>query len=184
MSSNAEIERRMGGEYKAGFISDIQSETLAAGLSEDTVRFISTKKGEPEWLLEWRLKAYHQWLEMKEPEWAHVHFPKIDYQEVSYYSAPKSMEDRPKSLDEIDPELLAVYDKLGIPLQEQMALAGIAVDAVFDSVSLGTTFKAKLEEAGVIFMPISEAVHKHPELIKKYMGQCSATTRQLFCSVK
>ena len=170
MSSNAEIERRMGGEYKAGFISDIQSETLAAGLSEDTVRFISTKKGEPEWLLEWRLKAYHQWLEMKEPEWAHVHFPKIDYQEVSYYSAPKSMEDRPKSLDEIDPELLAVYDKLGIPLQEQMALAGIAVDAVFDSVSLGTTFKAKLEEAGVIFMPISEAVHKHPELIKKYMG--------------
>lgn len=170
MSSNAEIERRMGGEYKAGFISDIQSETLAAGLSEDTVRFISTKKGEPEWLLEWRLKAYHQWLEMKEPEWAHVHFPNIDYQEVSYYSAPKSMEDRPKSLDEIDPELLAVYDKLGIPLQEQMALAGIAVDAVFDSVSLGTTFKAKLEEAGVIFMPISEAVHKHPELIKKYMG--------------
>jgi Fe-S cluster assembly protein SufB len=170
MSSNAEIERRMGGEYKAGFISDIQSETLAAGLSEDTVRFISTKKGEPEWLLEWRLKAYHQWLEMKEPEWAHVHFPKIDYQEVSYYSAPKSMEDRPKSLDEIDPELLAVYDKLGIPLQEQMALAGIAVDAVFDSVSLGTTFKAKLEEAGVIFMPISEAVHKHPELVKKYMG--------------
>jgi Fe-S cluster assembly protein SufB len=170
MSNNAEIERRIGGEYKAGFISDIESETLAIGLSEETVRFISNKKGEPEWLLEWRLKAYHQWLNMKEPEWAHVHFPKIDYQEVSYYSAPKSMEDRPKSLDEIDPELLAVYDKLGIPLQEQMALAGIAVDAVFDSVSLGTTFKAKLEEAGVIFMPISEAVHKHPELIKKYMG--------------
>jgi Fe-S cluster assembly protein SufB len=170
MSSNAEIERRMGGEYKAGFISDIESETLAAGLSEDTVRFISNKKGEPEWLLEWRLKAYHQWLDMKEPEWAHVHFPKIDYQEVSYYSAPKSLADMPKSLDEVDPELLAVYDKLGIPLHEQMALAGIAVDAVFDSVSLGTTFKAKLEEAGVIFMPISEAVHKHPELIKKYMG--------------
>ncbi len=170
MSNNAEIERRIGGEYKAGFISDIESETLTIGLSEETVRFISNKKGEPEWLLEWRLKAYHQWLNMKEPEWAHVHFPKIDYQEVSYYSAPKSMEDRPKSLDEVDPELLAVYDKLGIPLHEQMALAGIAVDAVFDSVSLGTTFKAKLEEAGVIFMPISEAVHKHPELIKKYMG--------------
>lgn len=171
MATNAEIEQQIAGsEYKAGFISNIESETLAAGLTEDTVRFISAKKGEPEWMTEWRLKAFRQWLEMETPEWAHVHFPKIDYQEISYYSSPKSMEDRPKSLDEVDPELLAVYDKLGIPLQEQMALAGIAVDAVFDSVSVGTTFKAKLEEAGVIFMPISEAVHKHPELIQKYMG--------------
>ncbi|MEQ3694449.1 MAG: Fe-S cluster assembly protein SufB [Thalassolituus sp.] len=171
MATNAEIEQQIAGnEYKAGFISDIESETLAAGLTEDTVRFISAKKGEPEWMTEWRLKAFRQWLEMETPEWAHVNFPKIDYQEISYYSAPKSMEDGPQSLDEVDPELLAVYDKLGIPLHEQMALAGIAVDAVFDSVSVATTFRDKLEEAGVIFMPISEAVHKHPELIKKYIG--------------
>jgi len=164
------LESLVNRRYEHGFVTDIETESLPPGLDEGVVRAISARKNEPEWLLEWRLQAYRQWLEMKEPEWAHVHFPKIDYQEVSYYSAPKSMEDRPKSLDEIDPELLAVYDKLGIPLQEQMALAGIAVDAVFDSVSLGTTFKAKLEEAGVIFMPISEAVHKHPELIKNYMG--------------
>ena len=171
MATNAEIEQQIAGnEYKAGFISDIESETLEAGLTEDTVRFISAKKGEPEWMTEWRLKAFRQWLEMETPEWAHVNFPKIDYQEISYYSAPKSMEDGPQSLDEVDPELLAVYDKLGIPLHEQMALAGIAVDAVFDSVSVATTFRDKLEEAGVIFMPISEAVHKHPELIKKYIG--------------
>jgi Fe-S cluster assembly protein SufB len=171
MATNAEIEQQIAGnEYKAGFISDIESETLAAGLTEDTVRFISAKKGEPEWMTEWRLKAFRQWLEMETPEWAHVNFPKIDYQEISYYSAPKSMEDGPQSLDEVDPELLAVYDKLGIPLHEQMALAGIAVDAVFDSVSVATTFRDKLEEAGVIFMPISEAVHKHPELVQKYIG--------------
>ncbi|MDF1763679.1 MAG: Fe-S cluster assembly protein SufB [Oleibacter sp.] len=171
MATNIEIERQIKGrEYKAGFISNIESSTLPPGLTEDTVRFISAKKGEPEWMLEWRLKAFRQWLEMETPEWAHVHFPKIDYQDISYFSSPKSMEDRPQSLDEVDPDLLAVYDKLGIPLHEQMALAGVAVDAVFDSVSVGTTFKAKLEEAGVIFMPISEAVHKHPDLIKKYIG--------------
>lgn len=171
MATNAEIEQQIAGsEYKAGFITDIESDTLPPGLNEDTVRFISAKKGEPEWMTEWRLKAFRQWLEMEPPEWAHVGFPKIDYQDISYYSAPKSMEDGPQSLDEVDPELLAVYDKLGIPLHEQMALAGIAVDAVFDSVSIATTFRDKLEEAGVIFMPISEAVHKHPELIQKYMG--------------
>ncbi len=171
MATNAEIESQIKArEYKAGFITDIESETLPPGLDENVVRFISAKKGEPEWLTEWRLKAYREWLTMTEPDWAHIGYPKIDYQDISYYSAPKSMDDKPKSLDEVDPELLAVYDKLGIPLHEQMALAGVAVDAVFDSVSVATTFRDKLEEAGVIFMPISEAVHEYPELIKKYMG--------------
>ena len=171
MATNAEIESQIKArEYKAGFVTDIESETLPPGLNEDVVRFISAKKGEPEWLTEWRLKAYREWLTMQEPDWAHLGYPEIDYQEVSYYSAPKSMADKPKSLDEVDPELLETYNKLGIPLHEQMALAGIAVDAVFDSVSVATTFREKLEEAGVIFMPISEAVHKYPELIQKYMG--------------
>ena len=171
MATNAEIESQIKArEYKAGFVTNVESETLPPGLNEDVVRFISAKKGEPEWLTEWRLKAYREWLTMQEPDWAHLGYPEIDYQEVSYYSAPKSMEDKPKSLDEVDPELLETYNKLGIPLHEQMALAGIAVDAVFDSVSVATTFREKLEEAGVIFMPISEAVHEYPELIKKYMG--------------
>ena len=170
MSSNAEIERRIGNDYQAGFITNIESDTIAPGLNEDVVRFISAKKGEPEWMTEWRLKAFRIWQEMAEPTWAHVHYPEIDFQAVSYYSAPKSMADKPKSLDEVDPELLRTYEKLGIPLHEQMALAGIAVDAVFDSVSVATTFRAKLAEAGVIFMPISEAVHEHPELVKKYLG--------------
>jgi len=170
MSDNAEIEARIGKEYKAGFFTDIESDTLAAGLDEDVVRFISAKKGEPEWLTEWRLKAFRAWQEMTEPDWAHVTYPKPDFQALSYYSAPKSMADKPKSLDEVDPELLATYEKLGIPLHEQMALAGVAVDAVFDSVSVATTFREKLAEAGVIFMPISEAVHEHPELVKKYLG--------------
>ena len=171
MASNIEIERQISArEYKAGFITNIQSDTLPPGLNEDVVRFISNKKGEPEWLTEWRLKAYCEWLEMESPDWAHIKYPDIDYQAVSYYSAPKSMADKPKSLDEVDPELLETYNKLGIPLHEQMALAGVAVDAVFDSVSIGTTFREKLKEAGVIFMPISEAVHEYPELIQKYMG--------------
>ena len=171
MASNIEIERQIAArEYKAGFITNIQSDTLPPGLNEDVVRFISNKKGEPEWLTEWRLKAYREWLEMESPDWAHIKYPDIDYQAVSYYSAPKSMADKPKSLDEVDPELLETYNKLGIPLHEQMALAGVAVDAVFDSVSVATTFREKLKEAGVIFMPISEAVHEYPELIQKYMG--------------
>jgi len=157
-------------EYEHGFVTDIESDTFEPGLNEDIVRRISAKKGEPEWMLEWRLKAYKAWLEMEEPEWAHVQFPKIDYNEIAYYSAPKSKDDGPKSLDEVDPELLRTYEKLGIPLHERARLAGVAVDAVFDSVSVTTTFKEKLTEAGVIFCPMSEAVHKHPELIKKYIG--------------
>ncbi len=164
------IDERIGKEYAAGFVTDIESDTLPPGLDEDVIRFISAKKGEPEWLLEWRLEAYRGWLEMATPEWAHVHYPPIDYNAISYYSSPKSFEDKPKSLDEVDPELLEVYEKLGIPLHEQEMLAGVAVDAVFDSVSVATTFRSKLAEAGVIFCSISEAVHEYPELVKKYLG--------------
>ena len=164
------IDERIGKEYAAGFVTDIESDTLPPGLDEDVIRFISSKKGEPEWLLEWRLEAYREWLLMETPEWAHVHYPAIDFNEVSYYSSPKSFADRPKSLDEVDPQLLEVYEKLGIPLHEQEMLAGVAVDAVFDSVSVTTTFREKLAEAGVIFCSISEAVHEYPELIKKYLG--------------
>ncbi len=169
-NSNQAIKEIVKNEYEAGFTTDIESETIAPGLSEDVIRFISAKKKEPQWLLDWRLKAYETWKTMPEPEWAHLKFPKIDLNEVSFYSAPKSMDDAPKSLDEVDPELIATYNKLGIPLHEQEVLAGVAVDIVFDSVSIVTTFKEKLSEAGVIFCPISEAVHKHPELIKKYLG--------------
>jgi Fe-S cluster assembly protein SufB len=158
------------GKYKYGFVTDIEAETAPKGLSEDIVRFISLKKNEPAWLLEWRLKAYRHWLTMPEPKWAHVTFPAIDYQDAYYYSAPKSKKDGPKSLEEVDPELLATYEKLGIPLKEQEMLAGVAVDAVFDSVSVATTFKGKLEEQGVIFCSISEAVQKHPELVRQYLG--------------
>ena len=155
--------------YKYGFVTDIESETAPKGLNEDIIRFISAKKSEPEWLLEWRLKAYAYWLSMPEPTWQKPKFPKLDYQNAYYYSAPKSA-DKPKSLEEIDPELLATYEKLGIPLKEQEKLAGVAVDAVFDSVSVATTFKAKLEEVGVIFCPISEAVERCPDLVRQYLG--------------
>ncbi|MDP2244623.1 Fe-S cluster assembly protein SufB [Pseudomonas sp.] len=165
-----QVESLIKQDYAAGFHSNIESDTLPPGLNEDTVRFISGKKGEPQWLLDWRLKAFRAWLEMDEPTWAHVHYPEIDFQAISYFSAPKSMADKPKSLDEVDPELIATYKKLGIPLHEQEMLAGVAVDAVFDSVSVVTTYRAKLEEAGVIFCPISEAVHRCPELIQKYLG--------------
>ena len=157
-------------EYAAGFISDVESDTLAPGLDEGVIAFISAKKNEPEWLLAWRLQAYRAWLKMVEPNWAHVHYPAIDYQALSYYSAPKSMADRPQSLDEVDPELLRTYEKLGIPLHEQATLAGVAVDAVFDSVSVATTFREKLHEAGVIFCSISEAVREYPDLVRKYLG--------------
>ncbi len=155
--------------YKYGFVTEIEAETAPKGLSEDIVRFISAKKEEPEWLLEWRLKAYRRWLEMPEPKWSKVAFPPIDYQDAYYYSAPKTT-DGPKSLDEIDPELLRTYEKLGIPLKEQEMLAGVAVDAVFDSVSVATTFKGKLEKQGIIFCPISEAIREHPEMVRKYLG--------------
>ncbi len=156
-------------KYAAGFVTDIESDFAPKGLSEEIVRFIAAKKNEPEWLLDMRLKAYRHWLTMPEPEWAHVSFPAMDYQDAFYYAAPKSAS-APKSLDELDPKLLETYKKLGIPLREQEMLAGIAVDAVFDSVSVVTTFREKLHKAGVIFCSISEAVQKYPEMIKKYMG--------------
>jgi len=168
--SQEQIDQAMAREYAAGFTSDIESDTLPPGLDEDVVRFISGKKNEPRWMLEWRLEAYRNWRGMTEPEWAHVKFPPVDFNAISYYSAPRSAEDRPGSLDEVDPELLEVYEKLGIPLHEQAALAGVAVDAVFDSVSVATTFREKLAEAGVIFCSISEALREHPELVKKHIG--------------
>ncbi len=165
-----QIEDFVPKEYSAGFVSDIESDSLPPGLSEDTVREISRIKGEPEFLLEWRLEAFRHWLTLETPEWAHVHYPEIDYQAISYYSAPKKKTDGPKSLDEVDPELLRTYEKLGVPLEERARLAGVAVDAVFDSVSVANTFQDKLAEEGIIFMPFSKAVHAHPELIKKYLG--------------
>ena len=156
-------------KYKWGFVTDIEADSAPPGLDESTIAFISGKKKEPEWLLEWRLRAYRHWLTMEEPEWAHLTYNKPNYDEIIFYSAPKSFADGPKSLDEVDPALLETYKKLGIPLAEHAALAGVAVDAVFDSVSVGTTFKDKLEEVGIIFCPISEAVHSHPELVKKYL---------------
>ena len=165
-----QVESLIRQDYAAGFHSVIESDTLPPGLDEDVIRFISAAKEEPEWMLEWRLKAYRAWKEMDEPTWAHVHYPEIDFSSISYYSTPKSMKDRPKSLDEVDPELLETYEKLGIPLHEQEALAGVAVDAVFDSVSVVTTFREKLKEAGVIFCPISEAIREYPELVQKYLG--------------
>ncbi len=161
------IRRR---EYREGFVTDLESETVPPGLNEDVIRAISTRKNEPEWMLEWRLDAYRQWLQMREPEWANVNYGPIDYQSISYYSAPKSMKDGPKSLDEVDPKLLETYEKLGIPVHERAALAGVAVDMVFDSVSVATTFQEKLADAGVLFCPISEALQKHPELVRKYLG--------------
>ncbi|MDZ7785351.1 MAG: Fe-S cluster assembly protein SufB [Halioglobus sp.] len=168
--SQQEIDRAIVKDYAAGFITDIESDTLPPGLDEDVVRFISRRKNEPEWLLEWRLEAYRGWLEMDEPNWAHVHYPPVDFQKISFFSSPKAMQDRPQSLDEVDPELIETYNKLGIPLHEQEALAGVAVDAVFDSVSVTTTFREKLWEAGVIFCSISEAVQEYPELVRKYLG--------------
>ncbi|APE29931.1 Fe-S cluster assembly protein SufB [Halomonas aestuarii] len=168
--ASQEMEQLVRREYKEGFVTDIESDTVPPGLDESTIAFISNKKGEPEWMLEWRLKAYHQWLKMTPPSWAHLDYPPIDYQAISYYSAPKRDEDKPQSLDEVDPKLLETYEKLGIPLHERAALAGVAVDAVFDSVSVTTTFKEKLYEAGVIFCSISEAIRDYPELVKRYLG--------------
>jgi Fe-S cluster assembly protein SufB len=164
------IERLAQREYKFGFSTDIEHDQVPPGLDEGVIRVISAKKDEPEFMLEWRLKAYRHWLEMKEPRWSNVHYPPIDYQAMVYYSAPKSMKDGPKSLAEVDPELLRTYEKLGIPLREQEMLAGVAVDAVFDSVSVATTFRAKLGELGIIFCSFSEAVREHTELVRKYLG--------------
>ena len=169
-ASEATIDEVVKSDYAYGFVTDIESDTVAPGLDEGTVRFISAKKNEPEWLLEWRLNAFRHWKTLEEPRWQNVHFPKIDYQAASYYSAPKKKGDGPKSLDEVDPKLLATYEKLGIPLHERAALAGVAVDAVFDSVSVATTFKDTLHKAGVIFCSFSDAVRDHPELVRKYLG--------------
>jgi Fe-S cluster assembly protein SufB len=174
-------------KYKYGFFTDIESVKAPKGLSEDIVRFISAKKGEPDWLLEWRLEAYRRWLTMTEPKWANVHYPKIDFQQLYYYAAPKSM-DGPRSLEEVDPELLETYAKLGIPLKEQEVLAGVqgarvAVDAVFDSVSVVTTFKEELAKAGVIFSSVSEAVKTHPELVRKYLGSVVPITDNFYATL-
>jgi Fe-S cluster assembly protein SufB len=165
-----QIATIVGQKYRHGFVTDIEQETVPPGLDENVIRLISAKKGEPQFLTDWRLKAYAHWQTMQEPAWSHVRYPPIDFQSMSYYSAPKSKDDAPKSLDEVDPKLLETYDKLGIPLHERARLAGVAVDAVFDSVSVATTFKAKLAEAGVIFCSFSEAARSHPELVQKYLG--------------
>src|SRR5207245_639158 len=184
MSTTAKtLEALANREYKWGFVSDIEADALPPGLTEDVVRAISAKKQEPEFMLEWRLRAYRHWLTMTEPAWANVHFPPIDYQSIIYYSAPKSKNDGPKSLDEVDPELLKTYEKLGIPLHERELLAGVAVDAVFDSVSVATTFKEKLAELGIIFCSFSEAVREHPELVKKYLGSVVPYSDNFFASL-
>jgi Fe-S cluster assembly protein SufB len=176
------IEAIANQEYKYGFVTEIESETIPRGLNEEIIRTISAKKSEPEWMLEWRLKAYRHWLTMTEPEWAAVHYPKIDYQDIIYYSAPKPKEKK-QSLDEVDPQLLDTFEKLGIPLHEQKMLANVAVDAIFDSVSVATTFKEKLAKEGVIFCSFSEAVHEYPELIQKYIGSVVPYTDNFYAAL-
>ena len=169
--------------YEAGFVSNIESETVPPGLDESVIRYISARKSEPEFMLEWRLGAYQKWLQMEEPDWAHLKYTKIDYQAISYFSAPKSAADAPKSLDEVDPELLRVYEKLGIPLEEQKMLAGVAGGALVDSVSVAAALRKQLAEAGVIFCSISEAMREHPELIKKYLGTVVPQTDNYFAAL-
>jgi Fe-S cluster assembly protein SufB len=176
------VEQLANREYKYGFVTEVEQDTAPPGLSEDVIRLISAKKGEPEWMVEWRLKAYRQWLTMEEPHWANVHHPPIDYQAISYYAAPRPKEG-PKNLEEIDPEILRTYERLGIPLEEQKVLAGVAVDAVFDSVSVATTFKEKLAELGIVFCSMSEAIRNHPELVKKYLGSVVPYTDNFFASL-
>src|SRR6267142_3629114 len=177
------IEGLVQKEYKYGFYTDVETDSAPPGLDEDIVRLISAKKKEPEFMLEWRLKAYRHWLTMKEPTWPHVHYPAIDYQKAVYYSAPKKKGDGPRSLDEVDPKLLETYEKLGIPLKERERLAGVAVDAVFDSVSVGTTFQKQLAEKGVIFCSFTEAVQNHPDLVKKYLGMVVPYTDNYFAAL-
>src|SRR5215471_3787050 len=169
--------------YRHGFVTDIDQDTVPPGLDEGVIRFLSAKKGEPEWLTEWRLKAYRHWLTMKEPTWAHVHYAPIDYQAISYYAAPKQKKDGPRSLDEVDPKLLETYEKLGVPLHERAKLAGVAIDAVFDSVSVATTFKEKLKQAGVVFCSFSEAVKEHPDLVRQYLGSVVPATDNFFAAL-
>ena len=182
--SNEQLKQLTEREYEHGFVTDIDEDRIPKGLSEDVVRIISAKKGEPEWMLEWRLKAFRHWLtiDKQEPTWANVHYPKIDYQEIVYYSAPKS-KSGPKSLDEVDPELLKMYEKLGVPLAERAILAGVAVDAVLDSVSVATTFKGKLASMGIIFCSFSEAVREHPDLVRQYLGSVVPYTDNFFATL-
>jgi Fe-S cluster assembly protein SufB len=182
-AKNKTIEEFTSQDYQYGFVTDIEQDTIAPGLDENVIRFISHKKGEPDWLLNWRLKAYKHWLNMDEPNWAKVDYPKIDYHSISYYSAPKDQSNGPKSLDEVDPELIKTYNKLGIPLEEQKMLSGVAVDAVFDSVSIATTFKKGLEKEGVIFCSFSEAVQNHPSLVKKHLGSVVPYTDNYFAAL-
>ena len=182
-TKNKTIEEFTSQDYQYGFVTDIEQDTIAPGLDENVIRFISHKKGEPDWLLNWRLKAYKHWLNMDEPNWAKVQYPKIDYHSISYYSAPKDKSNGPKSLDEVDPELIKTYNKLGIPLEEQKMLSGVAVDAVFDSVSIATTFKKDLEKEGVIFCSFSEAVQNHPSLVKKHLGSVVPYTDNYFAAL-
>jgi Fe-S cluster assembly protein SufB len=177
------IEGLVQREYKYGFYTDVEADSAPPGLNEDIVRLISAKKKEPNFMLEWRLKAYRHWLTMKEPTWPHVHYPPIDYQKSVYYSAPKKKGDGPKSLDDVDPKLLETYEKLGIPLKERERLAGVAVDAVFDSVSVGTTFQKQLAEKGIIFCSFTEAVHNHPDLVQKYLGMVVPYTDNFFAAL-
>ena len=181
--SNVEVRERASQGYKEGFVTDIESDTLPPGLNEDVIAIISAKKNEPDWLLQYRLQAYRKWLTMPEPHWAKLNIPAIDFQAISYFSSPKSSENAPKSLDEVDPKLLETYDKLGVPLHERERLAGVAVDAVFDSVSVGTTFKAELKKAGVIFCSFSEAVEEHPELVQKYLGSVVPASDNYFAAL-
>jgi Fe-S cluster assembly protein SufB len=178
-----QLEQVTEKEYAYGFVTELESDTFKKGLNENVVRAISARKNEPQFLLEYRLRAFEHWLTLEEPTWPHVNYPTIDYQDIRYYSAPKSQADGPKSLDEVDPELLATYEKLGIPLHERARLAGVAVDAVFDSVSVATTFKGKLNEMGIIFCSFSEAVADHPELIKKYLGSVVPHTDNFFAAL-
>ncbi|HIN96955.1 MAG TPA: Fe-S cluster assembly protein SufB [Candidatus Marinimicrobia bacterium] len=179
---NTIIDEAISQDYKYGFVTDIEQDTIPPGLNEDVIRVISAKKGEPDWLKDWRLKAYKNWKKMKNPSWANITYPSIDYQSISYYSAPKEKKEL-KSLDEVDPELLETYNKLGIPLEEQKMLAGVAVDAVFDSVSVVTTFKKDLEKHGIIFCPFSEAVLNHPNLVRKYLGSVVPMTDNFFAAL-
>jgi Fe-S cluster assembly protein SufB len=178
-----EVEILATQEYKYGFVTDIEQETVPPGLNEDVIRLISAKKREPEWMLEWRLKAYRHWLTMREPKWGNIHYGPIDYQSIRYFSAPKIAGSGPKSLEEVDPKLLETYEKLGIPLRERELLAGVAVDAVFDSVSVATTFKEKLAELGIIFCSFSEAVQEHPDLVRKYVGSVVPYTDNFFATL-
>src|ERR1035437_8801461 len=177
------IEGFVKQEYKYGFITDIEADAAPAGLSEDTIRLISAKKKEPVWLVEWRLKAYRHWTTMAKPEWAKVHYPPINFQDIVYYSAPKQKGDAPKSLNEVDPKLLETYEKLGIPLHERSRLAGVAVDAVFDSVSVGTTYRDQLMAKGIIFCSFSEAVQEHPDLVRKYLGMVVPYTDNFYATL-